>query len=114
MSAENKGAQALTTHLPPGLGSRGAEILGMGSDASVAPPWHLRGLDNNVIFKFRKFVTERKKELSGTVQKQTQAEQGYHFAGKKTDCVSVSKSIQAIKGLWHRASGIVLFVRSLE
>ena len=76
--------------------------------------WRLRGLDNNIIFKYRKFVTERKKELSGTAQKQTQAEQGYHFSGKKTDCIRMSEPIQAIKGLWHRASGIMFFVRSLE
>lgn len=63
----------------------------------VTTSWHLHphGLDSKVIFERRKCGTEIKKELSG---KQTQTEQGYHFSGNKTDCVSMSKSIQAMKG----------------
>lgn len=96
--------------LPPGLGSRGAEILSIGSDASVAPSWPWQ----QSYLQIQEMQLWNKKELSGTVQKQTQTEQGYHFSGNKTDCVSMSKSIQAIKGQWCRASGIMRFIRPLE
>lgn len=79
--------------LPPGLGSRRAEILNIRSDASMAPLWPWQ----QSYLQIQEMRHWNKKELSGTVQKQTQTEQDYHFAGNKTDCVSMSKSTQAIK-----------------
>ena len=105
ISAENKKVWTLTTRLPPGLGSRAAEILSLGSDASMAPlwPWQQSYLQ---IQETRRW---NKKELSGTIRKQTQTEQDSRFPGKKTDCTSMSKSTKAVKGSWLRAAGIILY-----
>lgn len=54
---KTRGCEFSLPRLPPGLGSRGAEILSI----ELTPPWHLRGLDSKVIFKFRKCSTEIKK-----------------------------------------------------
>lgn len=68
------------------------------SASEVTPQWHLCGLDSKVIFKFRKCGTEIKKELSGTVEKQTQTEQAYPFSRRKIDDISKSKSMHNIMG----------------